>query len=240
MNYKTYETLGDHAPSNNPALADAWVAFDFGDGGLDANNHILPGVANKAIADYLKTHVIEARVGNGDDSQTTYHPKARINAQVLVGTALMAMCPGIEKSDLFQIIGEPRPDDDYIDSWKVANEARQQTPWARTSGRMLTPEQQHRRAQGLSVGRVAVAAVAQHAGRAAWQTQRAYWTTAEDRFTCRICQRQLNSGVDQRATILVGARTGNPRLVLHQRRRAVDREHPGTPRAHCRLGQEKD
>ncbi|HZM64133.1 MAG TPA: hypothetical protein VFB59_03305 [Candidatus Saccharimonadales bacterium] len=61
----------------------------------------------------------------------------------------------------------------------VASQARENTPWARPGHKLLTPEQRHQFRQNKPLGRVAVAAVQQHAGRAAWQTQRAFGSTAE-------------------------------------------------------------
>lgn len=175
--FPPYDTIGNTTASGDPNLADAWVAFDYGDGGI-VDGELQPGAANLAIAQYLVENVITV---NEDEAtgEKRYDFKAPITAQVLVGKAIMALCEGIEESDAFRVIGKPRTDGKYVDSWKVAIEARENIPWARIGPKELTENQRARLSRGLPAGRLAVAAVPQHGDRATWQTQRAFGRTVE-------------------------------------------------------------
>lgn len=175
MHFPPYETIGI---AGSPELADAWVAFDFGDGGRYADGELRPGFANHAIASYLRRNATTVSYDTRRQG-AVYRPKVQIFAQTLVAQELKQLCPGIEESELFVEVGTPTEEGAYVDSWRVANEARANTPWAQPVGRLPNEEQERRRQAGLPRGRIAVAAVAQHVSRAAWQTQRAYWTSAE-------------------------------------------------------------
>lgn len=161
-NIPTGHSLGN--PTGDPNLADAVVAFDFGDGGRYPDNgfngslagELRPGFANTAIAKYIKQNFLEVSHYDKRQQRVVWRAKVAIYAQTLVGQVLQEQY-GLEENDMFTIVGKPTEEGNYIDSWAVAVEAQQH----------ITERQQ-------PMGKIAVAAVQQHAGRVRWQTQQAF------------------------------------------------------------------
>lgn len=179
MQFARFDSLDHYTPApGSPDYINAWVAFDFGDGGRYPDGELRPGFANYALAKYLKDNATSASFDTRK-GQAVFSPKTHIFAQTLVAQELRRICPGIDESELFVEVGTPPEDGSYVDSWRVANEARENTPWARIGNPVLTEQQERRREASLPRGRVNVVAVGPHKKRATWQTQQAYWTSAE-------------------------------------------------------------
>lgn len=153
--FPRYETLGDRSGAGltDPATADAIIAFDFGDGGYNSDGELRPGFANIEIARFVVKHAtaIEFEQKPGRPREVVRRATKPIFVQTLVAQALLEMCPELE----ITVVGTPSGEDEYVDSWKVATDA-------------------HEQAQDMSFGRIAIAAVKQHAKRVGWQTQKAF------------------------------------------------------------------
>src|SRR6185295_17343894 len=80
---------------NSIADADYVIAFDYGDGGVNEHGQLMPGVANKQLALYLSSNIV--------DRETVRLTKP-LYAQTLIGGVLTDIYPELLEDPNFHIV----------------------------------------------------------------------------------------------------------------------------------------